>query len=206
MGKIKIKCDTCGKEFEKYESKLGKNNFCCRDCYNIYHSRNTKEYICEICSKKFSSNQPKNANKFCSRECYNKFHNIKNKIRICPVCGKKFTARTSEDKYCSQECHLKNLHSIYKGPNHWNWQGGISKENDNRDSNDYKQWRNNVYKRDNYKCIKCGSKNKLNAHHILSWSHYPELRYNIDNGITLCEQCHIKIHQYYGYDSRERMI
>lgn len=130
MGKIKIKCDTCGKEFEKYESKLGKNNFCCRDCYNIYHSRNTKKYICEICGKKFSSNQPKNANKFCSRECYNKFHNIKNKIRICPVCGKKFTARTSEDKYCSQECHLKNLHSIYKGPNHWNWQGGISKEND----------------------------------------------------------------------------
>lgn len=205
MAKIKIKCDTCKIEFEKYESKLGKNNFCCRQCYNVFHSKDVKKYICEICNKEFKGAKH-NANRFCSRECYNKFHNIKNKQRICPTCGKEFEARTSEDKYCSQKCHLENLHKTFKGDNHWNWKGGISKENDNRDSNEYKKWRQEVYKRDDYKCKKCKSKEKINAHHILSWNHYPEFRYEVSNGITLCAKCHIKIHQQYGYDSKERMI
>lgn len=199
-------CAWCGKDIKVSPSKNSKYNFCNRICYNSFHSKNTKEYICEVCGKHFKSNQPKNANRFCSRECYDKFHNIKNKIRICPICGKNFEARTNEDKYCSQECHLKNLHSIYKGPNHWNWQGGISKENDERDSNEYKQWRKQVYQKDNYKCQKCGNKIKLNAHHIFSWKYYPNLRYEVSNGMTLCEDCHIKIHQKYGYDTQERMI
>lgn len=199
-------CATCGKTIKVPPSKNSENNFCNRVCYNIFHSKNTKEYICETCGKIFRSCQPQNANRFCSRDCYNVFHNIKNKIRTCPVCNKIFEARTSEDKYCSQECHLKNLHSINSGVNHWNWQGGISKENDRHDSNEYKQWRTLIYQKDNYKCNKCGSKIKLNAHHILSWKHYPDLRYDISNGITLCESCHIKIHQKYGYDSMEKML
>lgn len=199
-------CTWCGKEIKVSPSKNSKHNFCNKECYLAFHTQNTKEYNCEVCGKKFKSSQHQNANRFCSRECYNKFHNIQDKERICPTCGKIFIARTSEDKYCSQECHLKQLHSTYKDENHWNWQGGISKENDRHDSNEYKQWRSQVYQRDNYKCTKCGSKHKINAHHIYSWSNYPELRYDIKNGVTLCEECHIKIHQKYGYDSKERMI
>lgn len=45
MGKVLIKCDTCGKEFFKYLSKIGKNNFCCRDCYNKFHSKNVKSIL-----------------------------------------------------------------------------------------------------------------------------------------------------------------
>jgi 5-methylcytosine-specific restriction endonuclease McrA len=86
-----------------------------------------------------------------------------------------------------------------KGETHWNWQGGISIINDNRDSQAYKNWRQSVYQRDGYKCVQCGSKDKLNAHHIKSWKDYPALRYDIDNGITLCEKCHIKLHQQIGY-------
>ena len=71
----------------------------------------------------------------------------------------------------------------------------IKLENDNRDSNEYKQWRQQVYQRDNYKCVLCGSKEKLNAHHIKSWKDYPALRYDISNGTTLCEKCHIMYHQ-----------
>ena len=70
----------------------------------------------------------------------------------------------------------------------------ISLKNDNRDSYEYKEWRKAVYKRGNYKCQKCGSKERLNAHHKKSWINYPELRYSINNGITLCEKCHIKYH------------
>jgi endogenous inhibitor of DNA gyrase (YacG/DUF329 family) len=98
--KIKIKCDNCGKEFEKYPAKISKNNFCCRECYLTFHSKNTIICTCEVCGKTFKG-QPANANRFCSRECYLKVHNIINKKRICPTCGKPFLAKTSEDKYCS---------------------------------------------------------------------------------------------------------
>lgn len=201
-------CSWCGKEIKIPPSKNSKNNFCNRECYSKFHSKNkdTTIYICEVCGKNFQSKNKENANRFCSRECYNTFHKIKNKNRICPVCGKSFEARTSDSKYCSQECHLKSLHSYCKGENHWNWQGGLSKENDRHDSQEYKEWRKKVYEKDNYCCVKCGSKNKLNAHHILSWKHYPELRYNVANGNTLCEKCHIEIHKKYGYDSKEKMV
>ena len=64
----------------------------------------------------------------------------------------------------------------------------------------YKEWRENVYKRDNYTCLKCGQKGyKLNVHHILSYSEYKNLRTNIDNGITLCENCHKKFHKLFGF-------
>ena len=203
MPKVTIKCDNCNTQFEKYESKLSKHNFCCRQCYSIFHSRNTKQHICEVCGKTFKGLK-QNSNRFCSRECYNISHSIKNKKRKCPTCQKIFIAKASEDKYCSVECYNKDRH-MPKGENHWNWKGGISKINDRHDSTEYKDWRLKVYKKDNYKCVKCGSKEKINAHHIYSWHHYPKLRYEVSNGITLCQNCHIKIHQQYGYDSTEAM-
>lgn len=204
MAKIKIKCDTCGIEFEKYKSKLGKNNFCCRDCYLKFHSKGVPECTCEICGKKFKGNKY-NANKFCSRDCYNEFHKIKNKERTCPCCKKFFTARTSKDKYCSQECHLKVLHSKIKGENHWNWQGGITPENEKiRNSSEYKEWRIKVYQKDNYQCQMCGNKDELNAHHIYAFKYYPELRFDINNGLTLCKKCHNKLHSEQGqFDTTE---
>lgn len=197
MSKVLIKCDNCGEEFFKYSSRIAKHNFCNRKCYQEYHSKDIKEYICEICGKSFKGSKY-NANRFCSRECYNAFHSIKNKVRICPTCKKEFIAKCSEDKYCSKECYNKNR-NMPKGENHWNWQGGISKINDRKDSNDYKQWRKQVYQRDNYTCQYCGSKEKINAHHIKSWKDFPELRYDVNNGITLCEKCHINLHKTIGY-------
>lgn len=49
-------------------------------------------------------------------------------------------------------------------------------------------WRESVYRRDNYRC-KIGSPDcitTIQAHHILGWKLYPELRFEINNGITLC--------------------
>lgn len=203
MAKIKINCDNCNKEFEKYESKLGKHNFCCRECYLQFHTKDTPTCICQNCGKIFKGTKY-NVNKYCSRECYNQAHSIKNKTRECPTCHSLFEAKSSEDIYCSWECYNKNR-NMPKGEKHWNWQGGISVLNDKRDSVKYKEWRKAVYERDNYRCVKCGSKTKLNAHHKKSWKHYPELRYNIDNGITLCEKCHIKLHQEKGYDTEKSL-
>ena len=64
-----------------------------------------------------------------------------------------------------------------------------------RDYNDpiYKDFRNKVLKRDKFKCRMCKSNIKLNVHHILMWSSASTLRYDVDNGITLCEKCHKSI-------------
>lgn len=129
-------------------------------------------------------------------------HQIKNKERKCLTCGNTFLAKTSRDKYCSRDCYDKDRH-MPKGENHWNWKGGISLLNDNRDSAEYKKWRNDVYQKDNFKCVNCGSKDKINAHHIKSWKNYPELRYEVSNGITLCEKCHIDYHKQYGYNDKK---
>jgi 5-methylcytosine-specific restriction endonuclease McrA len=43
-------------------------------------------------------------------------------------------------------------------------------------------------------CQVCGNKDNLHAHHILYRSNYPLLRYNINNGITLCVNCHAEVH------------
>ena len=56
------------------------------------------------------------------------------------------------------------------------------------------QLRNKIYERDKYKCQHCGNGGKLNVHHIKSWAEYPSKRYDIDNGITLCRDCHAKLH------------
>jgi len=60
---------------------------------------------------------------------------------------------------------------------------------------EYENWRISVFKRDNFVCqicLKVGG--GLHAHHIKEWSKFKELRFNIDNGITVCETCHMKLH------------
>lgn len=57
-------------------------------------------------------------------------------------------------------------------------------------------WRKQVLERDNYTCQICGGKGcGLNVHHIKCFSLYPELRFDVSNGITLCRKCHIELHK-----------
>lgn len=60
---------------------------------------------------------------------------------------------------------------------------------------EYIEWRTAVYERDEYTCCDCGQVGgALNAHHIKSWEQYPSLRFDVDNGMTLCEACHAERH------------
>ena len=92
---------------------------------------------------------------------------------------------------------------LRKGEKHWNWQGGITLESGRiRHSLEYKLWRTAVFTRDNWTCIWCGYKSRgtkpadINADHIKPFSLYPELRFAIDNGRTLCLECHRKTDTY----------
>lgn len=77
------------------------------------------------------------------------------------------------------------------------WKGGIKVDNDRRKSYEAVQWRSDVFQRDNWTCQTCGARGNLQAHHIKSWAKYPEFRYELDNGVTLCIPCH-KLTDNYG--------
>jgi len=64
---------------------------------------------------------------------------------------------------------------------------------------EYKKWRLAVFTRDNFTCVNCKKVGGyLEAHHIKSWAKYPKLRLNINNGITLCRDCHKLTDNYKG--------
>jgi hypothetical protein len=88
----------------------------------------------------------------------------------------------------------KKLSLIHLGEKNPQWKGGITTINEKiRKSKEYRLWRKAVFERDNYACIWCGQKGgELHPDHIKPFSLYPELRFAIDNGRTLCIDCHKK--------------
>lgn len=83
------------------------------------------------------------------------------------------------------------------GPLSPNWRGGVTDwRHDIRSSVDYKNWRRAVYERDDYTCQKCGKRKELEAHHLKPFALYPWLVFDVDNGQTLCRDCHKKTDTY----------
>ncbi len=89
---------------------------------------------------------------------------------------------------------IREMSNAKKGQKSNLWKGGITPVNTMiRASLEYKLWRKSVFERDNYICIWCGQKGgKLSVDHIKPFALYPELRFAIDNGRTLCIDCHRK--------------
>ena len=95
-----------------------------------------------------------------------------------------------------------NAYKFPCGEKHPMWKGGKMKNYPElerlRKSKEYKLWRKAVFERDNYTCIFCGDDRggNLQADHIKPFALFPELRFAIDNGRTLCKKCHKKTDTY----------
>lgn len=110
------------------------------------------------------------------------------------------------------EQKIKMVHRVHRGERHWNWKGGINPLRDSiRHLFQYRQWRSDVFTRDNYTCQICGIRSGKGKVVYLEADHYPktfseileeyqistleealdcEELWNINNGRTLCKSCH----------------
>lgn len=114
--------------------------------------------------------------------------------KACLNCNQTFKYRACiRRSYCSRYCYGK----AHRSEKNYRWIKDrtklcrISKQGERR-SSAYFEWRKQVWLRDNYKC-KISNKEcsaLIEAHHILGWKEYPELRFITNNGITLCRAHH----------------
>lgn len=122
-------------------------------------------------------------------------------IKYTASCGHEATIRLGKWKQGQGRLCAKCTRP--RGAAHYAWNPELSDEEriQNRDTMDNTRWRTAVYERDRYRCQVCGDSagGDLAAHHLSSYMDYPEQRYKIENGITLCETCHKAFHRAFSY-------
>ena len=174
-----------------------------------------KKRICLNCNKELTrpwyySDKIFAKKQFCSIKCAKIYKYRGHTITYnCEECGKEKTIRLGFYKgrkhhFCSRECVNIFWGKYSRNKNHWNWKGGISDfQKALRAQPAYEEWRNAVYKRDYWTCQDCNKKVKdIVAHHVFSFKDFPNLRYETDNGITLCRACHKVRHDDIGIKTR----
>jgi len=202
------------------EANKGKRAGVNHPCFGKSISEEHKRKLSEIRKKKYSGENHPRYGKHCSEETKIKMseankgkcrtEEVRNQMSISrkgrhageknPQFGKKKSMETL--KKLSLSLRGKN-----SGPNHYNWKGGpITIAEQIRSSFEYRQWRSDVFTRDNFTCILCGIKGVyLEAHHsikgfsdIIRENKIKTMEeakacselWNINNGQTLCKKCH----------------
>lgn len=153
--------------------------------------------------------------KYCSNRCGQLGRVVSKETRIKKrdkMLGKLFPPRTPEQIEKNRQSHIGLRRSVetrqkmkesqlkrVKEGRHNNYKGGVSTTNKKiRDSLEYRLWRESVFERDNWTCVWCGAKSQkgksvtLHADHIKPFAYFPDLRFDINNGRTLCKECHTK--------------
>lgn len=104
----------------------------------------------------------------------------------------------SNKAYFNQEHVRREISERQRGEKGNKWKGGVTPANKRlRNSIEFKLWREAVFARDNWTCQDCGKRGStiLHPHHVKPFAEYPELRFAIDNGQTLCLTCHKEKHK-----------
>lgn len=161
---------------------------------------------CLICKKEYRTNHPERQTKYCSRICSGFGKKGVKKQPMSTEHKKKLSEhalRTGRKISFAGRKHTleskKKMSEAQKGSKSKKWKGGITHPNIlARSSFEYRLWRTAVFQRDHYQCIWGGKSHgsKLEADHIKPFAYFPELRFAIDNGRTLCKECHSKTDTY----------
>lgn len=153
---------------------------------------------CKYCGKEkyFCPSRAKRKNSFCSREHMIRFLKD-NAFRFpCKICGKDIFTQPVQLKLrarstCSPKCRamLSRLRAEERRK-----ENGYTKHQLDRlarYSPEATAWRREVFERDDYTCQICGVRGAyLEADHIKPFAYFPELRFELSNGRTLCRKCH----------------
>lgn len=191
FGRVNTMCSGCGKNIKIHPYRMvhHKFQFCSYECYQ------------------------RNIGKYFSGERNGNYRRVE---LICAECGTRFKRQPftvgNGKVYCGPKCRNSAIarwskeHTGEKSPQ-WNPNKSEEERIRGRAFVQYWRWRNKVLQRDDYTCQKCGVKKPrryLVAHHILNYSEHPELRTDVDNGITLCNSCHADFHSLYGVRNNNR--
>ncbi len=200
MNELTKICPICGKEFKK--------SYNC----SMYEWNNTRKYCSRDCLNKSKKGKTSwNKGISCSEETKKKISSSKKGKKI-KIKTPRYTeeqknkiSETLKEKYKNGELKI-NIPKPKIGEANPNWKGGVTTENEKaRKSIEYKLWRKSCFERDNWTCQICGQNGgKLVVHHINNFAEFPELRLAIDNGITLCNDCHKEFHKTYGFKNNTR--
>lgn len=190
-------CEVCQKDFKahQFSIKNGHARFCSLVCkgkakQGVKSGGSYRD--CLLCSKEFyakPSHIKKGWAKYCSPKCArnnDEWRDLMSKTNSGRVRTTEMRKKMSESKVLSPYTP--------RGANNPAWKGGVTPENARiRHSVDYRLWREAVFARDNFTCQHCAARGgELNADHIKPFSLFPELRFAINNGRTLCVSCHSK--------------
>lgn len=216
-----ISCDFCKKLFKKKKSHIKNTNFCCRKCYGQWQSENRRGKNNSMYGRKRLDLIERNKSiehiekvrkslmgHVISEETRKKIGDA-NRGRK-PTIEQLKTLRTNWIGRKHSEETKKKMSEWQRGEKSHRWKGGISKLNKLiRGLMEYNDWRIKVYEKDKYICQMPGCNHRdhcLVAHHVKTFSNIikennisstddardcKEL-WNIDNGITLCDDCHSK--------------
>lgn len=168
---------------------------------------------CLSCKEPFKGHYTKA--KFCSLKCRSAYKSDKYAInKLCIVCKNNFKLTKHKERVtCNNICRKKLLSKVFigrknphslewrkkvsesqKGDKSHQWRGGLTLTNRLlRRSLEFKLWREAVFKRDDWTCQECFIRGgELHPDHIKPFGLFPELRFELSNGRTLCKSCHIK--------------
>jgi len=184
-------CPECGGKMNRQSKK-------CRNCYDKKRARpeNYITKLCPVCGSEFTIHicqVERGGGIYCSISCARSGSPTRKRNRAnvtCENCGKEFEKHHSEIKrnvhdkhFCSSDC----WYEYNQGENHCGYEGGQNE----RVNPDYLKWRKEIIQRDKGYCRLCHSQDRLEVHHIHMFAKYPSKRWNIENGIMLCHNCHI---------------
>lgn len=224
--KIEVCCDKCGKEkelkYQNYNQNICKNNgkYYCNECaMELVFENNLKKYGTK--SPYLSDVKRREEDMMAKYGYRNPSYNPQWGENFKKMCQEKYGVdnvfQLEEVKQKSKQTNLKNYGTEYPRQNKEFKERYLIKENNPAwiDGRSYKQghstteieeWRNKVFARDNYTCQCCGydKGKKLNAHHLNSKNMFPEQIYIVENGITLCKNCHKEFHHLYGYGNNTK--